>query len=203
MENQKPVFSLVIQPGHEEIWLAMRSLPKSFTVANLVSLTGISEGRAENYLSLLAKRGRASEIGLTTDGAKLYAQHRAGDGPVVFTERGKPSREYEIRRACWIACRMNPTGISATSIHRVVKQHQECTRAIITTYLARLARAGYLIEEAESPRDGEAIYVLRRKMNTGPQPPRLCEADLIYDVNTRQFFGQGEAQHVSLLEVAA
>ena len=82
------------------------------------------------------------------------------------------------------------------SLHEFVSHHLDITRQKVAKFLKRLEAAEYVIDISESGEPNS--YMLRPVRNKGPIPPRFCEAELVYDVNIRAFFGTGLAHEVKL-----
>jgi len=195
----KPPFTLTIEPGHEEMWLAIRQMPNAkrmFTAFDLAQATGSTESRAQRYLLWLVRSDFARLVGKTTDQQDTFAIVRLQVDPVVFDSRGNPASDWERRRAIWRQIRSFRT-FTIEQLWQVLSTHELVRKADVETYVARLSEADYLIELAPMRRM-QGCWQLRPARNTGPLPPRLCEASLIYDVNSGAFFGRGLAHEVTL-----
>ncbi len=191
-------FSLAMEAGQEEMWAAFRDLPKSgFTPAVLARVTGASVGQAESYLLKLTRNGIAVRLGLNDERNWVYAVPRMGVDPAVYNMRGQPDADYAIRKTLWVGLR-HRRETSVAGLWAFAREHVDVTKAKVEKFLKRLVAANFVIEMEEWHNEPATIYALRPKMNTGPLPPRFCEAELVYDVNTRQFFGRGEAHQVAL-----
>lgn len=194
----KPTFSLAIEPGHEEIWLAIRSLPRQFTAEALAAASGSTLGKVEFYLAQLVRHGRVLQPGFATDKTRLYAAAGLSNQPLVLDDTGKPSLDHKQRQAMWTAVRMNRQSVTVTSIWQTVREHVALTRKTVERFIHRLVAAGYLSLLLGAARNGEAEYALKPAMNTGPLCPRFCEATLVYDLNRRTFHGVGLAREVRI-----
>lgn len=198
LPEAKPTFTLSIAPGHEEIWLAIRDLPKQFTAQALADASGSTLGKVEFYLAQLVRHGRVVLTGLATDKTRLYAASGLSGQPLVLDDTGQPSLDYKQRQAMWTAVRMNRQSVTVTSIWQTVREHVALTRRTVERFIQRLLAAGYLAALHGCARFGEPEYMLKPAMNTGPLCPRFCEASLVYDLNRRTFHGQGIAREVRI-----
>lgn len=201
-------FTLVIEPGHEEIWFAMRDLRGAFSAEEVAVAIDGKATVVTRYLRHLVRNGLAEEAGLSTDRLVLFRVHRLGATPVVLDQKGDVSKDYGLRRELWIATRHHRNCVTAAVLLDSVGQHIDITRAQVQRWISRLVAADYLTEmygTHAKPKSGETEYYLRPLRNTGPLPPRFCEASLIYDVNLARrgskadaFFGVAQAREVKL-----
>lgn len=191
---------IVMVPGHEEMWFAIRDIPKfrsGFTAADLARVSGAKVGAVEFYLAKLARQGRAERVGTTDDKQPVYAVLRVGVEPVVLDDSGQPSHDYTRRHALWNAMRILKT-FTIKQLWINVRDENPLTQAMAAKYVKRLHAADYLDVIEVDLRTVEDHYHLRPTMNTGRRPPRLCEAELIFDPNTQSFHGTAEAREVRL-----
>lgn len=199
VSTPQPPFAIRMEPGHEELWLAIRSLPQAkrcLSAHDLATQAQATTGAAERYLQKLVKAGFADIVGKTTDQLDCYAIRRMQVDPVVLDQRGKPSADWERRRAIWRQIRSFGV-FTVAQLWMVLREHGQVTLEHVETYIARLVAADFLVILEKMGRKPEA-FQLRPSRNTGPLPPRLCEAQLVYDVNCGQFFGRGLAREVTL-----
>lgn len=194
----RTTFSLTMDAGHEEMWLAIRQMPRNgFTAERLARDSGATVTAAGFYLAKLERQGIAASAGITTTRELLYQVARLPVDPVVLDTHGQPSRDYLIRKVLWTAIRTMRT-VTVKALWNFAREHVQVTREIVKSYIARLTSAGYLTQLDDPDREGETEFHLKPAMNSGRLPPRLCEAELIYDVNSRTFFGIGKAYEVKL-----
>jgi hypothetical protein len=197
-EPQRSRFSLAIEAGCEEMWFTLRDMPRSgFTALMLGSASGASTGRAEFYLTQLARKGIAVVCGITTDQEPLYAVARVGIEPEVLNDQGQPDQDYHLRRVLWTALR-HQRNITLSALWGFAQVHLKVSRAKVLKFITRLMQAGYVQEFDPQRGEHEPVYYLIPRMNTGRTPPRFCEAELVYDVNERAFYGKGLAHPVAL-----
>lgn len=196
----RPDFNITIEPGHEEMWLAIRDLPNhrgGFTAAELAQLAGAKESTADRYLRHLVAQGAAIQVGLSEKRSTVYGIPKLFNEPVVLDDRGEPSRDYAIRRKLWTVMRMRPK-FTVKDLWEAVREHVTVTRKQVTLFVTHLEEAGYLAALYGEGREGAEEFKLKPARNTGPMPPRLCEAALVYDLNERAFYGTALAREVRL-----
>jgi hypothetical protein len=191
-------FSMAIEAGQEEMWLALRDMPKSgFTPIMLAAASGSTAGSAHSYLTLLVRKGLALNMGETTDKQKLFQVSRVGIEPEVLNDNGDPDEDYIVRRVLWRAVRSHKT-VSVTSLWTFAIEHLEITKQKVRKFINRLVAANYLVELDRQKGEAEPHFHLRPAMDSGKLPPRFCQADLVYDINKRAFFGKAMAKAVAL-----
>jgi hypothetical protein len=191
-------FSMAIEAGQEEMWFALRDMPKSgFTAVMLAAASGSTAGSAHLYLTQLSRKGIAITQGDTTDKQRVYQVLRVGIEPTVLDSKGEPDADYHLRRVLWTAVRRHKT-VSVTSLWTFSTEHLVVTKHKVRKFITRLVAANYLVELEQQRGEPEAVYHLRPAMDSGKLPPRFCEAQLVYDVNKRVFFGKAFAQQVAL-----
>jgi hypothetical protein len=191
-------FSMAIEAGQEEMWLALRDLPRSgFSAAMLADASGASTGKAEFYLAQLARKGIAMALGLSTERVALYSVQRFGIEPEVFNDQGKPDADYQLRRILWEYVRRHKV-VSVTALWAFAKEHLDIDKRKVRKFVKRLAAAEYLTELISERGEPEAVFAKHPVRCAGKLPPRFCEAELVYDVNLRAFFGKAMARQVAL-----
>jgi hypothetical protein len=201
-------FSLTIEPGHEEMWFAMRDLRGLFSAEDVALAVDGKPSTVMRYIRHLVNLNIAQEMGLSTDRKVLFRIASLGPVPTVLDAKGDCSADYALRRELWVATRAIKQCVTESRLLDMVGEHIEVTQRQVKNWISRLVAADYLTEmfgEYSKPKTGEKEYYLRPLRNTGPLPPRFCEATLIYDVNLAirgskadAFFGQGLAREVKL-----
>ncbi len=192
-------FSITIEPGQEEMFLALReiaNLRTGFTAGDLARVSGGSTTSADYYLARLVRAGIALVAGSTTDRQILYAITRLPSSVVVLNTRSQPDRWFTLRQAVWKAIRIRKEFTVRLLWDDVRPTIADARLREVSGIVGFLRAAGYLESLfGDTPR-GEEQLRLRRLMDTGPLPPRLCEATLAYDLNTRTFYGVALAREV-------
>lgn len=192
-------FNITIETGQEELWFAIRDLPgyaKGFTAEDLARAADTTESVAEFYLLRLVRQGHAQKLGQSDARKIIFAVPKLQVEPVVLDDQGRPSKDYAIRRLLWTAMRQLRQ-FTVTEVWNMAREHHAITRAQAKAFVEHLHEAGYLAELFGDGRDGTE-FTLKRNMNTGRVPPKLCESTLVYDVNRRAFYGTALAREVRL-----
>ncbi len=197
--------TLRIEPGHEEMWFALREFRGEFTAEDLATAVDGRPSRASRYLLDLTKSETVRIVGQTTDQRTLYRVKPLGGTPVVLDESGEWDDDYILRRELWTATRRLKHGVMESSLIDMVGQHIAINAKTVRRWISRLLAADYLCEMGIHPKTKEKQYQLRSMRDTGPLPPRFCESMLLYDVNlalrgekANAFFGVGHAREVKL-----
>jgi hypothetical protein len=197
--------TLTIEPGHEEMWFALREFRGPFTADDLAQAVGGKTSSATRYLINLQAHGRAIAEGQTTDKKRCWRVMLIGATPMVLDEDGTPSDDYALRFELWRATRRLKHGVTAGRLLDMVGEHRPVTARDVHQWINRLVAADYLTLLAGKSKQGETEYQLRGMRDTGPLPPRFAKATLLYDVNlairgekSNAFFGVGLAKEVRL-----
>lgn len=191
--------SIVIETGQEELWFAIRDLPsyaKGFTAEDLARVAMTTEAAAEFYLLGLVGQGHAVKAGQTDTRKVIFVVPKLQVEPVVLDDNGRPSKDYTIRRLLWTAMRQLKQ-FTVGELWNMAREHHPVTRAQAKAFVEHLHHAGYLADLFGEGRDGTE-FTLKRSMNTGRVPPKLCASSLVYDVNRRAFYGTALAREVRL-----
>ncbi len=197
-EPKRDRFIMTIEAGQEEMWFTFRDMPRSgFTASRLAEASGASKGRAEFYLAQLTRKGIAVNIGVSTEHEVIYSVTRVGVEPEVLDNQGLPDADYQLRRVLWMCLRREKT-VTLSTLWTFAQDHLKVSKPKVLKFVKRLLVAGYVQEFDQQRGDFEPVYYLSPRMNTGKLPPRFCEAELVYDVNERVFFGKGLAHQVAL-----
>jgi hypothetical protein len=186
-------FVIDIEPGHEEIWFAIRDMRKLFSADDLARACGASPSK----VAQLVRKGVLEMYAHTTDQVRLYRVEKLAITPLVLDEQGRPSADYACRHALWSSIRVHKT-FSERSLWQHVREHVNIPRKTVAEWIRRMLRAGYICCMFGQGREGETEYQLKPAMNTGRIPPRFCEATLVFDINRRQLYGNGIAREVRL-----
>jgi hypothetical protein len=202
------LFTLTIEPGHEEMWFAMRDLRGPFSADDVAVAVDGKTSVVTRYIRHLIRLNIAEEAGLSTDRKVLFRIASLGIVPVVLDSKGDVSADYALRRQLWMATRRFKHCVTEGKLLDEVGEHIEVTQRQVKNWIARLVAADYLTEmygHYSKPKTGQKEYCLRQLRDTGPHPPRFCEATLIFDVNlalrgprSEAFFGEGQAHEVKL-----
>lgn len=182
--NTRPI---QIIPGPEVMWEAlMRLTAKSglFTIADAAHAAGTTIGAMDEYVSRLRRADAVTYEGFTNDNVKLFALRKRRHLPFVVNSKGEPSRPHQMMEKMWRTMKMT----KAFSLRELI-QFSTIPGLVIKestaqTFVDALADAGYL-RRSVNPKSGEEKFSLMPGMVTGPLPPRICRAFLVYDPNRR------------------
>ena len=196
IKEQLHDFSIHIEAGCEEMYLAMRDMRPVFSAADLARASGATEGAALFYLTRLNKRGIVPSAGMSTDRQPLFGKPKLQITPIVLDQDGSLSLDFTRRQSMWTALRALRT-FTVSELFDIVCQHVKIDRPMVNTYIDRLAKANYLTRTPSEDGDEDG-FMLRTSMDTGRIAPKLCEAELVFDISRRAFFGRGVAREVAL-----
>lgn len=183
---------VIVPPGPELLWPMIREIgiKGPFTAHDVAWRCSCSPASVEVYIAKLHAGGLVANSGeTTTDGKRLWQLTSRKLQPPYLDGRGNASHTHEMLSRIWKALKMAKT-VSVTTLRSFIDD-QDVTLSSDTarTYLNALARAGYLDKIEASQECGEQRYKLRHAMMTGPLPPRLLRATLVYDPNRREIAG--------------
>ena len=154
---------------------------------------------------------RSRDVEISTIRRELRLLETAG-----FLERASPDGWRVIRRptrlpsltaagrivvsgqtAMWNAMRALGTFSHAEVAVAASTEETPISPATAKSYVLRLARVGYLkLDRAATPKR-QALWRLRPTMNSGPLPPRILRAKLVWDPNRDEVIGAVEAEEVA------
>jgi hypothetical protein len=197
-ETRQNRFSISIEAGQEEMWLTLRDMTRSgFTAQMLAQASGAKTSKAEFYLAQLSRIGIAQKLGQATDGQLLYSVSRVAPLPEVLNDQGQPDADYRLRHVLWAYVRRHKM-FTATALWVFAQEHVVVEKKKVIKFIKRLVVAEYLYQLDLQLGEAEQHYSTHPVRCSGALPPRFCEADLIYDVNTRSFHGKAMAKAVAL-----
>lgn len=176
-------------PGRQEIWDAIRSAPRGFTVADLIGASGANRKTVEDYLRCLLPGGVIAAVGETS--AYELVDDRGFHAPRL-NRQGQPVTQGAGVENMWRSMRglreFSALDLAAHSSTDTVTVSEATAKA----YCSNLLRCGFLdVVRKAVPGKRAAIYRLIR--NTGPKPPQIQRVKQVYDPNTRQVHLPGGA----------
>jgi hypothetical protein len=192
---------VLIPAGPETLWPAIRKVGMrgTFTAIDVALAVSSSHAVVENYLAKLHAAGHVTKGGHTSDGYTLWQLTSKRHYPPYVNGRGEPAHGHEVTSRIWRALKMMKRfTISELCAHLDDKEFQ-VPRDAATLYVNALARAGYVETTSAEKMCGESRYRLLAHMVTGPLPPRLLRAQIVFDPNRQAIAGgQVQASEVSL-----
>lgn len=184
--------------GYEHYWRVMRELStehRTFTVGDVEArCCAPAHGDVWDYLRRLEKAGLAERTG----------EKRAGNGPGASRDVWRLTRTHgpapRLRRdgsecpmdgqqKLWIAMR-SLREFTAEELGYAASMDAPVPRNTVTTYLRRLAAAGYLIQTSNA-------YRLKPSMNTGPEAPKILATHSVWDPNRGALVGDATTEEVA------
>lgn len=191
---------VLVPPGPEVLWPMIRKLGEKgpFAIDDVVALCRCPPGQVESYMARLHMAGYVAAAGETTDRKRLWQLTSQKVVPPFLDTKGNPAHGHEMLTRIWRALKM-AKAVSVSTLRSFVDDGEVTLSAdTARTYLNALAEAGYLdVIEAKVPL-GERRYRLKPGMMTGPLPPRLLRATLVYDPNRKELSSSARAQEVRL-----
>ena len=132
-------FSLAIEPGHEEMWFAMRDhLRGPFSAEDVAQVVGGKVSLAARYVRHLVQLGVAQEAGLSTDRKVLFSARRLGSIPEVFDAKGDVSTDYHLRLFLWQATRRLKHCVTEAKLLDMVGADIAVTSRQVKNWISRL-----------------------------------------------------------------
>jgi hypothetical protein len=110
-------------------------------------------------------------------------------------EDGQPNKPHIGVTAMWRAMKVRKTFDANTVATDATQGSVTCSLNTAKTYLTHLDRAGYLVV-AKAARNAGGLTVYRLVRDTGPLPPAITRAKVVYDRNTGVLHTVATAQEV-------
>ena len=194
--------------GHDHIWTVIMMLGRDSGEFTRPQVEGETNGHGKavsDYMSRLVKAGYISVVReVSQPGSrhplKVYRLDRtARHAPQLRRDGTECSPTGQ--QAMWNILRgpQGRPGVDARELRELVHQiGGSVTERTATTFLTRLHSAGYLqIVRPASNGGGLAAYRLLPARDTGPKPPMILRAKLVFDPNSKEIVGKPEAQEVA------
>lgn len=185
-----------LRTPRERMWAAMKTLV-DFTPAQI-------EDRAHpvhvttvlSYLEGLVKAGFVERVGeCRRFTAQPFRVVRFAAVTPQLDSNGKPIRPNLGVLAMWRAMKVRRTFDASLVAADATQGTVACSIATAKAYLKHLGRAGYLAE-VRKPHNGGGLTVYRLVRDTGPLPPAITRAKVVYDRNTGDLHAVSTAQEV-------
>jgi hypothetical protein len=186
----------------ERMWAAMRKLGTFAPTQIEDAAHPITLESVLDYVAALAKAGFVRQIkAQSREGAARFTHTQyVVERPVVaqaprVDAEGRESRAPLGVIAMWRAMKVRRSFDAAQLAADATQGDITCTVGTAKSYLAQLKRAGYLAVERESVPGRLARYRLIR--DTGPLPPAVTRAKVVFDRNTGELMPVQTAQEVA------
>jgi hypothetical protein len=187
--------SLVVPLGQEGWWQAIRALDakRPWSVAEIFGETIHCSHKqtVHDYVRRLVKGGFAQVVeerdSTCRTPEKLYRlTKRPAEAPSL--RRDGTALPQSGTLLMWIAIR-NLRQFDVHELRGVVGQIRPLQLSTVKRYVQYLAAAGYLTVFAESRPGLAAIWRLKPRMDTGPLPPKILRAHVVWDSNRNVVMG--------------
>lgn len=181
-------------PGRDAIWAAVRALHMairresgpSFTVADVVAMTGANEKTARDYFKGLTAAGYLQQQPIQPGAVTrwLLVRDIGVEAPRVRAD-GTAVEQGSITERLWRGMYMQK---EFTYLDLLDTTSTSISVETAKSYCQMLLATGYLrvLEKADPVRGRIARYRLIR--NNGPKPPQIQRVKRVYDPNTREVF---------------
>jgi hypothetical protein len=182
--SRKPVVVLASSGrpyGRQAVWEMMRKL-RRFTLADLCHLD-MERDTVRDYLRGLVKAGYVAvvvEHGRATPAAYELARDVGLEAPRVRRD-GSPVERGQARDHMWRAMKMLPSFSFVDLAVSASSETVQVSEQDAQDYVKHLLRAKYLAVLQPATNRHKAVYRLVR--NTGPRPPMVTRAKVVFDPN--------------------
>lgn len=194
--------------GQEHFWRVARALGadgKTFTASAIATVSAEPHiGTITTWLRRLWKAGVVMKEGRVTSSSsgRNETVWRLGQSPEtlpIIGRDGTVRRPRSVRQQMWNVMR-GPSGRGGFSYADLVAYGSTDDLPVkpITakSYIQELKRGGYLMQLHPGGPGTPAVWRLRPAMNTGPKPPMILTAKVIYDQNRSRVMGETIADEV-------
>ncbi len=188
--------------GQAHYWKVMRALQAEhgeITIADIDAASNADRCDIRKFVAGLVEAGYVEHVcsvarQASGDPAKIY---RIVRDQVECPRLSKSGKQGTSQRNVWNVLRgpLGRDGINARDLAAFASTDSnpiamETARA----YLKMLAQAGYLACLAKGGPGKLAVWRLKPSMNTGPLPPMILRAKLVYDQNAGKVMGESMAE---------
>lgn len=189
--------------GQAHYWAVMRALQAErgrFTAADIDAASNAAGSDIRKFIRGLVDAGYVAAAGATgrmLPGANAEMAYRIVRNQAECPRLTKSGIQGTGQRNMWNVLRgpLGRDGIDARDLAAFASTDAvpvpfETAR----TYLKMLAQAGYLACLAKGGPARLAVWRLKPSMNTGPLPPMILRAKLVYDQNAGKVMGEATAE---------
>lgn len=189
--------------GRAHMWQVVRGygVGRTFTVSDLHAATNErNRGTVWSFVDRLVKAGYLVSQGDGPRGSTLYAVAKAPEELPSLGKDGAPGRLGRLQLQMWRTIRapIARNGFSARDLAAFASIETAVVSAkSAAQYIRHLEKAGYLLA-TDKDEAGSQRWRLKPSMNTGPKPPAILSATLMFDRNSNEVVGdEVVAQEVS------
>lgn len=193
--------------GQEHFWKVARTLGdggRAFTGPQIASLSEEPHiSTVTTFLRRLESAGFVEKAGADKrPGAKratLWRLLRSPEKLPPMDRDGNVRRPRSVRQQIWNVIR-GPAGKQGFTVHDLVAWGSTDDLPIklwtAKSYVQDLRRGGYLIQLDPGGPQRPAVWRLKPSMNSGPLPPLVLQAKLVFDQNRSRLTGDVLAEEV-------
>lgn len=190
--------------GIDHFWSVMMEYEmkgQSFTVTDIQAFTKAGTPNIRTSINDFVKRlAKAGIVALVDEEAKSYRIIERQSATPKVRRDGTILNGVSKNQAMWNYMRTNVGAHGFTAKDIVAWASTDDTKISIETaksYVAVLAKAGYLIEVIKSSPGQLGMWRLAPDMNTGALPPMILRTKLVFDQNRYEVIGKPETTEVS------
>lgn len=191
--------------GRDHMWSVIRAVGVggTFTVGDIDGASNEKHRPSvRDFIKRLVRAGYAEEAGTRPRSgtpAKVYRLLKAPGTLPPINRDGSIGTQGRANRAMWNVMRgpLLRDGFTAEDLALYASTDDvPVSRLTALTYCRHIDRAGYLaIVDAGGP-NRPRVWRLKPSMNTGPKPPMILRARLVYDDNRGAIMGETVAEEV-------
>jgi hypothetical protein len=188
--------------GQDHFWRVMRALGADGRAFSASQVAALSAERGVDtictYVRRLSEAGYVEALGKKKTGRgrpeQTYRLLKTPETAPAVTKPGTPpKRPTSAQQAMWNTMR-GPMSKAGFTAHDLVAYGSTDDLRIATAtakrYIAALRKAGYFIIIDPGGPNRPSIQRLRPAMNSGPRPPMILTAKLVFDQNRERVAGE-------------
>lgn len=198
--------------GPEHYWRIMRELSQcgGFTIPDVAGCTnGVAFNTVKAYAKALLRMGAIEKVGARSarskNTANLYRVAIKNRVAPVVRRESYAGRRGVIQDRLWNTMRRMRDFSIAELCFTASAGDMEIKPHTADQYIRRLAKVGVImvVEPYRKGAPGAAgaragRYRLRPSANTGPKPPKIFKAEIVFDSNRNAVIGETSASEASL-----
>ncbi|MBX8800700.1 hypothetical protein HBA92_08025 [Ochrobactrum sp. MR28] len=191
--------------GFDHFWSVMMDyemMEKSFTISDIYAFTGGGNPNLRtNIGEFLRRLIKAGIVVLVDEKNNAYRIVERQSATPKVRRDGTILDGVSKNQAMWNFMRTNVGAHGFTAQDIVAWASTDVTKISIETaksYIAVLAKAGYLIEVIKGYPGKLGMWRLAPDMNTGSLPPMILRTKLVFDQNRYEVIGKPETAEVSV-----
>jgi len=172
----------------------------TFTVPDIMAFSkNAHRDDISDFVRRLLKAGIIERVGQKETRAIIYRIVARQTATPKVRRDGTIIESVSKQRAMWNYMRTNAGAQSFTAQDIVAWSSTDDVRINVETaksYIAVLAKAGYLIEMVKGTPGKLGVWRLAPHMNSGPLPPMILRTKAVFDQNRHEIVGPVETEEV-------